>query len=54
MRPIFFEVDGIYAWYIWDNGLKGILEGDGCGPFLSIDSCYDAIRDIKRHNRSTI
>ena len=47
MRPIFWKVDGLQAWYIWLIKEKDILEGEGCGPFLSQDSCWQAIHKIE-------
>lgn len=47
MKPILFKVCGICAWYIWSFKYQDILEGAGCGPFLTEWGCWDAIYKIR-------
>ncbi len=48
MKPIYFRVNGIPAWYIWDSDYRDVLEGKGCGPFLTECACRAAIRKFER------
>jgi len=47
MKPTYARVNGLCAWYIWSFALRDILEGEGCRPFLTEESCWQAIRKIE-------
>jgi hypothetical protein len=47
MKPIYWKINGIKGWYIWSISKHDILEGQNCGPFLSCQSCWEAIQKIE-------
>ena len=48
MKPILWKINGLKCWYIWSFKHKDILEGNGCGPFLTKEGAWEAITQIER------